>query len=198
MRTLQPRVFGRVVELACCLLAALGAASLLNCQSSTDKARSEMEPVYRSARSLGEQVKAGARLDDFNRLRGNFATEISIVKDRMQSEPTTAKLLQPYFSAYGNALDAYSLVGDVLKYNSEMDACAGTSAASNLQTAVDALKRIAKCLDSTGGTSRLDELDQRSEQLKTQCGPQVIYHVDCIVKNAEAKAAAADALLLRR
>jgi hypothetical protein len=73
------RAYRRAGRLAFCLVPAIGAVSLLSCQSSAEKARNEMEPVYRSAKLLGEQLKAGVTLAEFNRLRGNFATELSII-----------------------------------------------------------------------------------------------------------------------
>jgi len=84
---LNLRSYRCAIQLAFRLAPALGAASFLSCQSSAEQARNEMERVYRSAKLLREQLKAGATLAEFNRLRGNFATELSIINDRMQAKP---------------------------------------------------------------------------------------------------------------
>jgi hypothetical protein len=167
-----------------------------------------MEPVYRSAKSLREQLRAGTSLDEFNRLRGNFATELSIIRDRMQAKPTTARLLQTYFLAYEGALDAYSLVGEVWTYRSAMDACRGkepgyapksaplSERTRKLELEGAWMEQTMKCVQSAEEAAR--KLNERSEHLKTQCGPDVEYHLDCIVKSAESRATAADALLIQQ
>ena len=167
-----------------------------------------MDSVYRSAKLLKEQLKVGVNLAEFNRLRGNLATELSIVKDRMQAKPRTARLLQPYFSAYSHALDAYSLVGDVWEYRSAMDACKGGGFPNSLSSDAPLNERIhrleaqgawldrsLKCEESAEKASQV--LNQRSQQLNTQCGSGVELHLDCIVTNAEGKLTAADKLLMQ-
>ena len=195
----------------------LGVILFLGCQSSIEKARIEMDPAYRSARLLREQLKAGVTLVEFNRLRANFAAELSIISDRMRAKPSTEKLLQPYFAAYSSALDAYSLVGAVWEARSAMDACTGPDpdpdyasaqsrelrsrmssdeeiAAINAES--EWLVRFAKCL--VEGDNRRQALDQRSKELNTQCPKGVYSHLDCTIENAEGKLTAADKLLMRR
>jgi hypothetical protein len=179
---------------------------LVSCQTSVDRARNELEPVYRSAKLLREQLRAGANLEEFNRLRGNFATELSIIGDRMQAKPATAALLRPYFSAYGSALDAYSLGAAVWRYRSAMDACTGTEPglapdSVSLNERIrqmglqgELMSRVFRCVDSAKEARKV--LNQRSEELKTQCGPNVEWHLDCILKYAERKATDADTLLM--
>jgi hypothetical protein len=167
-----------------------------------------LDPVYRSAKSLREQLKVGVTLAEFNRLRGNFATELSVIKDRMQAQPKTARLLGPYFSAYSTALDAYSLVGDVWEYRTAWDACTGPEPeySSDAVRGMPLSERIQragaykawldrwlKCTANAGKARAA--LNQRSEQLNTQCGSEVDF--DCIVQNADRELAAADKLLMQ-
>jgi hypothetical protein len=167
-----------------------------------------MEPVYRSARLLREQLKAGASLGEFSRLRGNFAAELSIVRDRAQAKPETAELLRPYLLAYGSALEAYALVGEVWEYRASMDACTGPEPADHTKAEFDgasiaekkaiveaettSLDRSLQCIQSAEKASKA--LDARSKQLAPQCGGGF----DCIIKNADGRLTAADRLFAQR
>ena len=208
---LRPTIYGRAVRLAVFLAPAIGAVTFLSCQSSIDRARQELDPVYRSSKLLREQLKAGVSQNEFNRLRANFATELGVIKDRMQAKPGTAELLQPYFSAYASALDAYSLVSNVLEYRSAMDACTGpkpefsregssgaplSERARRLQTEVEWMERSLGCVDRAQKARQA--INERSEQLNTNCGTDVEWHLDCVVKFADGKLSAAEKLLISR
>jgi hypothetical protein len=154
---------------------------------------------------LREQLKAGTSLDEFNRLRGNFAAEVGMVKDRAEVNSRHGRLLRPYVSAYENALDAYELVGVVWTYHSAMNACRGdepghASQPSGLRERIHDLEaegewmeRIAKCGEGAEATKRV--LNQRSAQLNTGCGSDLEYQLDCVVRFAERKADGAGGLL---
>ena len=214
---LNRRGHSAAVRLAFCFTPALVVLSFLGCQSSIEKARIEMDPGYRSAKLLREQLKAGVTLAEFNRLRANFAAELGIISDRMRAKRGTERLLQPYFAAYSSALDAYSLVGAVWEARSAMDACTGpdpdpdyASAHSrelrsrmSLEEKIDRTKaesvwivRFTKCL--VEGEDRREALDQRSKELNTGCPKDVYSHLDCAIENAEGKLTAADRLLMQR
>jgi len=167
-----------------------------------------MEPAYRSAKLLREQLKAGASLDEFNRLRGNFAAELGIVKDRMQAESRTKRLLQPYFDAYQSALDAYAVAGDTWKYRSAMDLCTGPEPGLEKQQSkvvpldvkthefeLEAawVERNMTCLHNNEDSRRL--LNQLAARLGTNCGTDIEWHLDCLFKFANDKLTVAEKLL---
>jgi len=161
-----------------------------------------MEPAYRSAKLLRERLKARATLAEFNRLRADLAAELGFISDRMKANHSTARLLQPYFSAYSNALDAYLLVGDVWEFNSAMDACeapryeytehqfADASPSEQMRMLIAVGKsdtRMLHCIEST--MEARDALGRRAPQ----CGASL----DCVVKIADEKLSAADTLLMQ-
>lgn len=197
---LNHRTYRRAGPFASCLTLVLGMLPLVGCQSSAEQARHEMEPAYRSAKLLRERLKARATLAEFNRLRADLAAELGFISDRMKANHSTARLLQPYFSAYSNALDAYLLVGDVWEFNSAMDACeapryeytehqfADASPSEQMRMLIAVGKsdtRMLHCIEST--MEARDALGRRAPQ----CGASL----DCVVKIADGKLSAADTLL---
>ena len=103
------------------LLAFALAAVTVGCQSSAERARIEMQPVYRSAKTLSEQMKAGADLKELVRLYGNFATELGIVHDHMKGNSPLDRILGPHYAAYQTTLQSDSLVVDILEYHETIE-----------------------------------------------------------------------------
>jgi hypothetical protein len=84
-----------------------------------------MQPVYRAAKAVDEQLKAGADLSQLHRLEGNLATELAFVHDRMKRDPSLDKLLRPRDAAYQAALQSYTLATDVIEYHQASERCIG-------------------------------------------------------------------------
>lgn len=198
---LNQRTCPRAGPLASRLTLMLGILTLVSCQSSAERARQEMEPAYRSAKLLREQLKAGATLAEFNRLRANFATELGFVSDQMKANRRTAKLLQPYFSAYSGALDAYSLVGDVWEFNSALEACEAPRYDPETEQLIAAfgeqwrirLEHTDRDMRELGCIRITMEASLALDRRAPQCGSRL----DCVVKIADGKLAAADKLLVQ-
>ncbi len=70
-----------------------------------------------------ERVKAGADFKEFNTLRGNFATELSIIRDRMSSGSSAKDPLRRYYAAYQDVLDLYSFAASVWRQKISFDEC---------------------------------------------------------------------------
>jgi len=84
-------------------------AVAIGCRSSAERARIEMQSVYRSAKAVDGRLKAGADLNELHKLEGNLATELAFVHYRIRSGPSMDKLLRRDYAAYQSVLESYTL-----------------------------------------------------------------------------------------
>ena len=180
----------------------------VGCQSSAERARAEMQSVHRSAIALNEQMKSGATLEDLRKLRANLATELAIMHDRMQAEPSVERLLRQHYAAYQAALQSYSLVIDILEQRENFNRCVAPKfePASKAELKVMSLEerraqfvafneyasRLFKCIDRDSGHE--DPLRQRQKQLGLNCP---YPDNGCLARFAEAKLTIAQNLLMK-
>jgi hypothetical protein len=194
-----------------CPLALALAAVTVGCQSSAERARIEMQSVYRSAKTLDEQMKAGAGLTELIRLQGNLATELGIVHDRMRVNSRLGQALGPSYVAYQATLQSYSLVVDILEYHDTMERCI---APRYEPPDAATFKRMSPMLQYTEGLAGVefmgrvwkcggrfshvaDSLRERADRLGMNC-PGLDLDSGCPAAFAEAKLASAEKLLVGR
>jgi hypothetical protein len=174
------------------------------CRTFEERARTEMQPAYRSAKLMAERLKAGADFKEFNTLRGNFATDLSIVRDRMNAGISAKDPLRKYYAAYQDVLGLYSFAARAWEYEISMDECTGPpldlpdrSKFDDTMAYYTALERGFKrdkvCVDKYFKAYKV--ISQEAESRGISC-PEPVKRLGCILKNAEAKLTSAEALLL--
>lgn len=168
-----------------------------------------MQSVYRGAKALDEQLKAGADLNEIHNLQGNLATELAIVHDRMRSDRSMDKLLRQHDAAYQAVLQSYSLVTDILEYRLNSEQCAGPKPEiaddahrkvmssdeqmADFRATAEFVSRVLKCSERDWGLNQ--SLHKRADLLGMNC-PTFEYDSGCPVRFAEIKLARAENLLL--
>ena len=147
-----------------------------------------------------ERVKAGADFKEFNTLRGNFATELSIIRDRMSSGSSAKDPLRRYYAAYQDVLDLYSFAASVWRQKISFDECMGPTLSPGDPHDLDGVfafqDRFQICWKSHGRTTVL--LAQQAASPKINCPDSREDLLGCVLKNAQTKLASAEALLLKR
>jgi hypothetical protein len=184
-------------------------AAAVGCRSSAERTWLEMQSVYRNAKAVDEQLKAGADLNELRRLEGNLGTELAFVDDRMRSDPSVDKLLSRHYAAYQSVLQSYTLVTDIIEYHSASEQCIGPRhepvdkahrklmSSDELMADVlaegDFLNRVVKCVQRDRGLDQ--SLHKRADLLGMDC-PKFEWDSGCLVGFAEIKLADAENLVL--
>lgn len=182
-------------------------ASTIGCQSSAERGRIEMQSVYRSAKALDEQLKAGADMNEVHKLQGNLATELAIVHDRMTSDPSMDKLPRQHYAAYQAVLQSYSLVTDTVEYHRAEEQCLARPkevqdrdfqqmSLEEKEAYVIAqgklLQRLPECIERYKDLGK--SLQQRADVFGMNCPSY--SDSGCLVKFAEGKLSSAEDVLL--
>jgi hypothetical protein len=167
-----------------------------------------MQPTYRSAKLMMERLKAGADFKEFGALRGNFATELSIVRDRMSTGASTKEPLRKYYAEYQDVLEVYSYAAKVWEDEIRRDQCMGPIQGSDWDKDLLAGNHRKGMLELEASNAwderfkdcfaqywRLSDLRrQEAGSLKTDCPDR---SSECVFKKAETKLMNAEALLLK-
>ena len=193
------------------LLAFALAAITVGCQSSAERARIEMQSVYRSAKTLDEQMKAGTELKELLKLQGNLATELAIVHDRMRVNSRLNQILANHYAAYETTLQSYSLVMDILEYHGTMERCKAPrylpadaarqksmsleERAADFEATAEYFNRSIKCIEQFYHVDH--SLHERADRLGMSC-PSFERDSSCLTAFAEAKLMNAEKLLIGR
>jgi hypothetical protein len=175
-----------------------------------------MQPVYRSAKLMMERLKAGADFKEFGTLRGNFATELSIVRDHMSARASTKDPLRKYCAAYQDVLELYSFAARVWQFEISLDQCIGPAQgldwsdefkAGNYEDGMLEVRafnawsrRFTACFGSHHKI--IDEIRLLAGSptincLECEARPEHGRESDCVFKKAETKLMSAEALLLK-
>jgi hypothetical protein len=168
-----------------------------------------MQPVYRSAKLTMEQLKAGADFKEFNILRGNFATELSVIRDRISTGASAKEPLRKYYVAYQDLLGLYSFAADTWESKISTSQCEGpppeefskdgdiAEAMEVMRSNAAFLKRVKACVDKESNI--WSTFEKRAESLGVDCTKSIDSegYLDCALKNAETKLKSAEALLLK-
>jgi hypothetical protein len=188
------------------------AAITVGCQSPAERARIEMQSVYRSAKTLNEQMKAGTDLKELVRLQGNFATELGIVRDHMEGSSRLDRILGPYYAAYQTTLQSYALVLDTLEYHETFERCAAPrhdpadadhrkymsldELTADVEATGEFFGRVFKCVKQY--SSAEDSLRERAGRLGMNCPKLDMDDSGCLAAFAETRLTNAEKLLVGR
>lgn len=158
-----------------------------------------------------ERLKAGADFKEFNTLRGNLATELSIIRDRMNSGASAKEPLHKYYAAYQDVLELYSFAASTWEHEISMDQCTGPAPvhsdwsreakALNIEKIMGELhalnafnERFHACFEKYGNIGVM--LSEQAKSPRINC-PEFENRLGCVFKNAETKLTSAEALLLK-
>lgn len=165
----------------------------------------EMESVYRSAKVLNEQMKAGADSKELRKDLANFATELGIVHDRMRTSPAKERMLRQDYAAYQTALQAFTLIIDIEDYHVMFERCSGPrhelaseadrermsrdEQVADWMAAAAFLNRTIKCVEQY--SDREDLLHKRADQIGMKC-PKFEFDTACLANFAQEKLSVAE------
>jgi hypothetical protein len=171
-----------------------------------------MQPVYRTAKLMMERLKAGAGFGEFNTLRGNFATELSIIRDRMNTGASTNEPLRKYYAAYQNVLELYSFAASAWEHEISMDQCVGPAPTHSDWSKEAKTLNMGQIMAEVRAFNAFDErfhacwekyekigvmLSEQAKSPRINC-PEFDNRLGCVFKKAETQLTSAEALLLKR